>query len=62
MQPKHKAKSPYQKYGKKPFRYSPSLVAWREAVKAGKPNVAAEHDRAWREQMRRESNAMIAAA
>ena len=33
---KRKARSPYQKYGKKPFPYHLSLKTWRTAIKEGR--------------------------
>ena len=33
MAKKRKAASPYQKYGKSPFRYSTLYYQWRDAVK-----------------------------
>lgn len=37
---KRKANSPYQKYGKVPFRYSELYYAWRRAIKDGKTSEA----------------------
>lgn len=47
---KRAARSPYQRYGKSPHRYSPSLEAWRRCVQDHRPEDAAEHDRAWKRQ------------
>lgn len=34
-----KGKSPYQKYGKSPFRYSQAYQLWRDAAVKGRSNV-----------------------
>lgn len=35
-----KAKSPYQRYGKTPYRYSDLLQDWTRAIKEGKRDLA----------------------
>jgi hypothetical protein len=40
-QARKKARSPYQKYGKRPHRYSERYNAWRSATKEGRTQDAA---------------------
>lgn len=43
-----KAKSPYQRYEKRPTRYSAEHQAWRHAVTRNDDKAISDADRAWR--------------
>ena len=42
-----KTRSPYQRYAKTPWRYSPELRAWREAVIKNHADEAARQHAIW---------------
>ena len=48
MKPEKKAKSPYQRYGKVPFRYSPEIYACIKACREGRnADYRRNHDAFW---------------
>lgn len=44
------SKSPYQKYDKRPFRYSPAYYAWKASMMGGKKPSGKKYEDAQKEQ------------
>lgn len=45
---KPQARSPYQRYGKREYKYSPAFMRWHNAAIRGDDSAMIEADREWR--------------